>query len=738
MALETQTYRVEGMSCAACAKSVATSLSSAQGVESAAVNFAMGTVRVTFDDRRTGFGQLKSVVQSAGYDLADDVARNAEEMLVLEKQALLRSRNKTIFSILFTLPVVMLAMVFHHLPWVNPVMMALTLPVVAWFGREFFINALKRARHFSANMDTLVAIGTGTAFIFSAINTLFPKMLLERGLEPHVYFEAAAVIISLILLGRFFEERAKFSTSGSIRKLMGLGVRSAIVIRDGKEEELPIDQVLPGDEILVRPGDKVPVDGKVLQGDSLLDESMITGEFMPVPKKAGDPVIGATINTTGSFRMVAEKVGSDTMLSQIIRKVQEAQSSKAPVQKLADRIAGIFVPVVLVIAMVTFTGWMVFGPDPRLAFALVTSITVLIIACPCALGLATPTAIMVGIGRGAESGILIKNAQSLETICDLDVIVLDKTGTITMGKAEITDWQWLIPKEEQREAIAVIHAAEKSSEHPVARVIAAWLQEMGAQEADLESFESIPGRGVMAKHEGKIYWLGNQKLMAEMGIIGDDETMSRAIAWQQEGKSVNFVAMEGKIVCMMAVTDPMKDDSKDSIEALKAAGLEVHMVTGDHEKAAARIAGLAGITHYRAGVSPVGKLEYIRELQEQGLKVGMTGDGINDAPALARSDVGIAMGTGTDIAMESAEITLIKGSLSRIVTAIQLSRRTMRTIRQNLFWAFIYNLVGIPVAAGILYPFTGILLDPMIAGAAMAFSSVSVVSNSLRLRRARV
>jgi Cu2+-exporting ATPase len=733
-----QTFRVEGMSCAACATSVETTLAASNGVKSAAVNYAMSSVFVEFDADVTGPEDFRKALRAIGYDLAEDPAGDADKVRQLEEIRLRASRRRTLLAVSFSVPVVIIAMAFHHQPGLNWVMMILTIPVLAWFGREFFINALKRARHFSANMDTLVAVGTGSAFVFSAINTFFPQILANRGLEPHVYFEAAAVIVSLILLGRYFEERAKFSTSGSIRKLMGLGVRTATVIRNGAAMEVPVDQVLKGDDILVRPGDKVPVDGKVLSGSSLVDESMITGEPLPVKKQEGDTVIGATINGTGSFRMVAERIGAETMLAQIIRHVKEAQGSKAPVQRLADRIAGIFVPVVMGVAALTFLGWWFLGPEPALTYAFVTSITVLIIACPCALGLATPTAIMVGIGKGAEMGILIKDARSLEVARQLDVIVLDKTGTITLGKAELTDWQWQCKPEVREHIQQVVLAAENRSEHPVARTIATKLKADGVPEALLDSFESITGKGVKVTAQGETYLLGSLKFMEENGIRPDEGMLQLHDKWQEEAKSVNFIAGSNQVLALVAVADPIRESAVEVIAAIRKAGMEVHMVTGDHPGAAERIAKAVGIRHFRAGVTPVGKLEYVKELQSRGLKVGMTGDGINDAPALAQADVGIAMGTGTDIAMETAEITLVRGNLEKIATAVHLSKRTMKTIRQNLFWAFFYNVIGIPVAAGILFPFTGILLNPMLAGAAMAFSSVSVVSNSLRLKKVRL
>jgi Cu2+-exporting ATPase len=736
MAKVTATFRVEGMSCTACAQSVESMLSEAKGVDSAQVNYSANTVLVSYNDRLTGFQQLKTAVESIGYSLAEDDGGDIEALQQAEKNRLKVSRNKLIYSAIFSIPVVILAMVFHKLPYVNPVMMALTLPVMAWFGRDFFIHAWKRAMYLSANMDTLVAIGTGTAFLFSAFNTLFPSYLVKQGIEPHVYFEAAAVIITLILTGRYFEEKAKFSTSGSIRKLIGLSAKTATVIRNEEEIELLIEQVLKGDILLIRPGEKIPVDGKIINGGSSIDESMITGESMPVKKHAGDQVIGATINGTGSFRMVAEKVGEETILAQIIRRVKEAQGSKAPVQKLADKIAGIFVPVVLVIAAITFLGWWFFGPSPSLTYAMISSITVLIISCPCALGLATPTAIMVGIGKGAENGILIKDAQSLEIARQLDVIVLDKTGTITEGKAKVAKWQWADNLNEDKKVIkSLILAAEQRSEHPIARAVAAHLTDQGVAAALIDHFESITGKGIRVKLNNKDYYIGNKALLEMSHITVGAREEQVAEGWVDQAMSVNYVGSESGLICMFAVTDPIRPDAAEAIRELKKAGLKVHMLTGDHPGAAARIAAAAGIDVFRAGMTPESKLDYIKELQSKGLKVAMTGDGINDAPALAQADVGIAMGTGTDVAMETAEITIVRGSLHKIATAITLSGKTMKTIRQNLFWAFFYNLVGIPVAAGVLFPFFGILLNPMLAGAAMAFSSVSVVMNSLRLKK---
>lgn len=734
----TETYRVEGMSCTACAQSVESALSAARGVEKAEVNYAMNIVSISYNDRVTNFSTLKTTLQSVGYDLAEDPGKDAGKLELLEAARLNGIKRRTYASIFFSIPVVIISMVFHDIPYANLIMMVLTLPVLLVFGREFFINAYKRAIHLSANMDTLVAVGTGSAFLFSIFNTFFSSRIEKQGLEPHVYYEAAAVIISLILVGRYFEEHARFRTSGSIRKLMSLGVKKALVLRDGMELEIPADQVIKGDIILIRPGDIIPVDGKVIEGLSTVNESMITGEPMPVMKGPGDELIGGTINGNGSFRMIAEKVGLETMLSRIIQRVQEAQGSKAPVQKLADRIAGIFVPVVILIALITFLGWWFFGPEPGLTYAFITSITVLIISCPCALGLATPTAIMVGIGKGAESGILIKDARSLETAYKLDIIVLDKTGTITEGKAKVRDWYWSDHVTDRTKIKSIALSAEKLSEHPVARAIERHLESENITSCRVDHFESIPGKGIKVEVGGEIFLTGNQKLMELSGIILTETELNIAKQWSAQGMTVNYFSGDRKLFCMIAVNDPIKDDSAAAIRRLESMGIEVHMITGDHQGAAERVATATGITHYRAGVTPEGKLEYVKELQARGKTVAMTGDGINDAPALAQADIGIAMGTGTDVAMETAEITLVKGSLEKIVSAIVLSRRTMKMIRQNLFWAFFYNLVGIPVAAGVLFPFFGILLNPMIAGAAMAFSSVSVVTNSLRIRKIRL
>ncbi len=654
-------------------------------------------------------------------------------------------------------------MFFPGILYAEWIMLALSIPVIFWSGQDFFVIAFKRARHLSANMDTLIALGTGAAFLFSAFNTFFPEYLRSQGLEPHVYYEVAAVIIALILLGRYFEERAKSRTSAAIRKLMNLGSKTARVIRGGSEAEIPISEVQQGDIVIIRPGEKVPVDGKILEGRSVLDESMLTGESIPVEKKAGDTVIGATINKTGSFKMVAQKVGSQTMLAQIIKLVQEAQGSKAPLQKLADKISAVFVPVVIGIALISFTAWYLWGPSPQITYALIAAVTVLIIACPCALGLATPTAIMVGIGKGAENGILIKDAESLELAHRLNAIVVDKTGTLTRGKPEVTDMIWNVGIEARSEVSRVLLAIESQSEHPLALAVVnfltremdpaekstpalalrdgsinPWLEAQGSNnsstEVRLDNFESITGKGVKATYQNETFFIGNRRLLEENQVMISPALKQKIDQVSREAKTVVYVGKGKETVALIGIADTLKETSAKAVADLKKMGLAVYMLTGDNPQTAQAIGQQVGIDHIIAEVLPADKARYVKELQAKGLIVGMVGDGINDSPALAQADVGIAMGTGTDIAIESAKITLIKGDLAAIVTAIRLSKETVKTIRQNLFWAFIYNLIGIPVAAGVLYPFTGFLLNPMIAAAAMAFSSVSVVTNSLRLK----
>lgn len=734
MSLVKEKYEVEGMTCASCASSVESILSHVEGVKSANVNFADSSVLVEHEPGIAPDDKLQEAVKSIGYNLIVDGQETAASQEEKEARKLKEAKFKLVLATGLSIPVLVIAMFFPSMPYADWIMLVLSIPVVFWSGKDFFIIAYKRAKHFSANMDTLIALGTGAAFAFSAFNTFFPEYLISRGLEPHVYYEVAAIIVALILLGRYFEERAKSRTSAAIKKLINLGVKTARVVREGKEIEVAISEVQRGDTILIRPGEKVPVDGRISEGKSVIDESMITGESIPVEKEPGDTVIGATINKTGSFKMVAERVGSETMLAQIIKLVQEAQGSKAPIQKLADAISAVFVPIVIVIAIISFVVWGVWGPEPQITFAIITSVTVLIIACPCALGLATPTAIMVGIGKGAENGILIKDAESLELAHKLNVIAVDKTGTITQGKPEVTDMIWDVPIERRNEISNVILSIESQSEHPLALAVVNHLKKENSESLALESFESITGKGVKASFGNEVFLIGNRRLLEENKIETSSALKEKIDQLSQEAKTVVYVAQHNEAVALIGIADTIKETSKAAILALQKMGLKVHMLTGDNQQTAEAIGRQAGVDHIKAEVLPADKAEYVKKLQSEGLKVAMVGDGINDSPALAQADVGIAMGTGTDIAIESAEITLIKGDLEDIVKAIKLSKETVKTIRQNLFWAFIYNLIGIPIAAGVLYPFTGFLLNPMFAAAAMAFSSVSVVTNSLRLK----
>jgi Cu2+-exporting ATPase len=729
---------VTGMTCAGCAASVESMLKSHPGVVEVNVNFANNSALVEYTPD-TPLPELQKLLRSVGYDLIIAETEASQEQLEAQKeQAYQTLKRKTIWAGLLSLPVVVIGMFLHHLPSASWLMLAFTTPVVFWFGRGFFVNAFKQARHLQANMDTLVALSTGIAFAFSTFNTFYPQFWLSRGLEPHVYYEAAAVIIAFILLGKFLEERAKSRTSSAIKNLMGLQPKSVKVLRDGVEQEIPIEQVEVDDVLVIRPGEKIPIDGRVLAGSSFIDESMISGEPVAVEKKTGDRVFTGTINQKGSLQVAAEKVGSETLLAQIIRLVQEAQGSKAPVQKLTDKVAGIFVPVVIGIALLSFAVWLVLGGDDALTHGLLALITVLIIACPCALGLATPTAIMVGVGRGAENGILIKDAQSLETAHKLNAIVLDKTGTITKGQPEVAELIWAAPPAERAELAAVMLAIESQSEHPLAEAVSRHLQAEGAGATSLSSFESVTGLGVTATRAGTSYVLGNQRLLEQHGVQIGEGLQAKAARLKEEARTVIYFAKEKELKALVAISDTIKESSAQAIRDLQRMGIEVYMLTGDNAQTAAAVARQVGIQEYRAEVMPSDKADFVQELQRQGKVVGMVGDGINDSQALAQADVGIAMAKGTDIAMDVAKVTLMHSDLNHIPRAIRLSRATVRTVRQNLFWAFIYNLIGIPIAAGALYPVWGFLLDPMLAGAAMALSSVSVVTNSLRLKQAKV
>lgn len=724
-------FPVLGMTCASCAGSVESIIAHEPGVVNASVNFATGNLTVEYLPNMTDASKLQKAVRSVGYDLLVEEASTQQETLEnIQTEKFNKLKIKTLWAILLSLPVVVIGMFFMDMPYADPIMWFFSTPVVLWFGKDFFINAWKQAKHRSANMDTLVALSTGIAYVFSVFNMLFADFWHQRGLHAHVYFEAAAVIVAFILLGKLLEERAKGNTSSAIKKLMGLQPKTVVVIEaDGTERQKAIEDVNAGDIILVKPGEKIAVDGMVVSGNSYVDESMLSGEPVPVLKKENEKVFAGTINQKGSFQFKAVKVGKETMLAQIIKMVQDAQGSKAPVQKLVDKIAGIFVPVVIGIAILTFIAWFFLGGDNGIVQGLLASVTVLVIACPCALGLATPTAIMVGVGKGAEKGILIKDAESLELAKKVDAIVLDKTGTITEGRPEVMGIEWLNNDDATKN---ILLSVEKQSEHPLAEAVVKNLQ--GASITALSNFDSITGKGVKADHNNETYFVGNKKLLAENAITIAEPLARQADEWGKQSKTVIWFANSKEALSVVAISDKIKETSVQAIKEIQDMGIDLYMLTGDNEATAKAISSQTGIKHYKAEVLPQHKADFVKELQQQGKVVAMVGDGINDSTALATADVSIAMGKGSDIAMDVAKMTIISSDLTKIPQAIRLSKQTVATIKQNLFWAFIYNLIGIPIAAGILYPINGFLLNPMIAGAAMALSSVSVVSNSLRLK----
>ena len=739
--LTRKTFPVTGMTCASCAVSVESILKSTPGVTDAGVNYANQSAWTVYDEKQTNVFELQKVVQSIGYDIIVEVDNPSEVQAELQKKHYHEIKTRTIWASILSLPVVILSMFFmdsaagqERIAYVNWISMILTAPVLFWFGRNFFINAWKQAEHGKTNMDTLVALSTGIAFVFSAFNTIYPEFWLERGLPPHVYYEAASVIITFISLGKLLEERAKSNTSSAIRKLMGLQPKTVRVLVNGSEEEISIASVVQGNIIILRPGERIAVDGVVVSGSSYVDESMITGEPVPVHKLKGDKVFAGTINQKGSLEFTAEKVGRDTLLAHIIKMVQEAQGSKAPVQKLVDKIARIFVPVVIGISIITFITWMLIGGEDAFTHALLTSITVLVIACPCALGLATPTAIMVGIGKGAENNILIRDAESLELGHKVNAIILDKTGTITEGKPVVNAIIWDSIAIQNEESKKILYSLEILSEHPLAEAVVNNLKESGISGISVTGFESITSRGVKGDFNSRTFYIGNRKLITENNILLDTVLMGKADDYQKRANTVIYFADQDNVLAIIAISDKVKSTSAAAISRLQEMGIEVYMLTGDNQQTAAAVALEVGISQYTAEVLPSDKADFIKKLQSEGKVVAMVGDGINDSQALAQADVSIAMGKGSDIAMDVAKMTLITSDLLSIPKALKLSKRTVQTIRQNLFWAFIYNVLGIPLAAGVLYSYNGFLLDPMIAGAAMALSSVSVVTNSLRLK----
>jgi P-type Cu2+ transporter len=730
-----QVFPVTGMSCASCAAAVEKALSAQKGVVSAGVNYANADAVVEYDTVLADPSGLRNAIKAIGYDII--ISEEQGNVADLRATAVKALRIRAIVSVLFSVPLVYIGMFAMNMPYANLIMWALATPVVFWGGSRFFTGAWKQLSHRVATMDSLVALSTGIAYGYSVFNTLFPHFWMKQGLHGHVYFEASAVVVTFILLGKLLEEKAKTDTSFAIKKLVGLQPRTvARVSATGTTEEVEIDHIQVGDLLLARPGERIAVDGKVAEGDSFVDESMLSGESVPVEKLVGDPVFAGTVNQSGSLRYVAEKVGSDTMLSRIIRMVQEAQGSKAPVQQLADKIAAVFVPVVIGIAALSFVLWLLLGGANGFAFGFSSFVTVLVIACPCALGLATPTALVAGIGRGAGQGILIKDARSLEVACKVNAVVLDKTGTITHGRPEVAGVVWASSVDASMLA-SVFYSLEILSEHPLARSVSAYLAANGATHLPVNSFSAVPGGGVTAFFERKLYFAGSEKLMRSMNIALPEDLLSAAGEYQCSAHTVIWFSDHASALAIVALADQIKPTSRDTIARLTRMGIDVHMLTGDNEHVAAAIARQAGISHVIAGVSPADKAIFVASLQKEGKVVAMAGDGINDSQALAQADVSIAMGRGSDIAMDVAGITIISSDLAAIPRAIDLSRKTVSIIRQNLFWAFFYNVVGIPVAAGALYPINGFLLNPMIAGAAMALSSVSVVTNSLRLRWAR-
>jgi P-type Cu+ transporter len=751
---------VTGMTCAACARTIERTLTRVPGVDAAGVNFATGRASVRFDPVMVQLPALAAAVRDVGFDVIEvpadaevpDAAVEDAQRAREQREAATLRRQFTIAAA-FTVPLVAVAMAHAQFPGVNWIQLALAAPVMAIAGRRFYIAAWAALRHRSADMNTLIAIGTGTAFAYSLVVTVAPALAAAAHqdgptMAPAVYYEVAAVIITLVLLGRLLEARARGRTSDAIRRLIGLQPRDARVVRDGIELTLRVSDVIPGDIVIVRPGERIPVDGEWLEGASVIDESMLTGESVPVEKSAGSPVFGGTVNGTGSFRFRATRVGSDTALQQIIRLMQQAQAERAPIARLADVISGVFTPVVLVVAVLTFVVWFnVLPPETRFTVALINFVAVLIIACPCAMGLATPTAILVGTGRGAEHGVLVKSGEVLERTHAVTAVVFDKTGTITTGRPEVTD---IVPTDgtgaplDGRELLRLAAAAERLSEHPLAAAVVRAAEHERLRLPTPEQFLALPGYGVEAVIDGRPLLLGNARLLAERGVpAGEAGEVAAALA--ARGRTVMYIAdaapSGGRVLGVIGLADQPRPGAADAIRQLHAMGLEIVMLTGDSEQTAAAIAREVApngeIGQVRAGVLPAHKADEVKALQARGRVVAMVGDGINDAPALAQADVGIAIGSGTDIAIEASDITLMRADLRGVVEAIRLSRDTIRIIRQNLFWAFIYNVLGIPLAAGLLYPFTGWLLNPMYAAAAMSFSSVSVLLNSLRLRRSR-
>lgn len=726
-----KSFPVLHLNCASCALSSQSILEQTFGVVKANVNYAGNNAYIEFVPTLVRDSELKQALQFAGYDLLIDSEDNTEENLdEIKKKMLKELKLKFLWSSLLSIPIIMISMVFMDFPYGNYIMWILSTPVVFWFGRDFFINAYRQMRIRKANMDTLVGMSTGISYLYSVFNILFADFWHRIGIHPHVYFEAASVVIVFIILGKYLEEKAKSKTSDSLKKLIGLQSDTANIVEStGEIVEISIRDIQPGNIIQVKPGEKIAVDGTIIFGYSSVDESMISGEPIPVEKKSGSVVFSGTINQKGSFRFIAEKVGQDTLLSRIIQTVQHAQNSKAEVQKTVDKIAGIFVPVVIAIALLSFIVWNISGAENSFSHSIMAFVTVLVIACPCALGLATPTAIMVGMGKGAENGILIKDANSLQIAHKIDTIMLDKTGTLTEGKPKVTDEFWSLPDDKMKK---ILGAIVQKSEHPLSETISKYLGI--SSEFELTEFENIPGSGIMAKSNGNTFYVGNKRLLIDKDIKVSSDIESLINRWQNDSKSYVVFAHDLGVIAAFAISDTIKSSSVNAVKELKKSGQQVVMLTGDNYLAAKNIAQQLGIDDFVAEAFPDMKSDFVKKLKLNNKTVAMVGDGINDSGALAEADLGIAMGKGSDIAMDVAGIVIISSDLEKIPEAIKLSKMTINTINQNLFWAFIYNIIGIPVAAGILYPISGFLLNPMFAGAAMALSSVSVVTNSLLLK----
>ncbi|HLO84378.1 MAG TPA: heavy metal translocating P-type ATPase [Nostocaceae cyanobacterium] len=746
--MENTTLKLRGMSCASCAKSVEDAINSVPGVEECIVNFGAEQATVTYNPKITDLPTIQNAVDTAGYSA---YPLQKQQLLAGEDDVEKRHRQRELQQLIQKVTVggiisgllligslpMMTGLNLPFIPaWLHNswTQLILTTPVQFWCGYSFYINSWKAFKRHAATMDTLIALGTSAAYFYSLLATLFPKFFISQGLMADVYYETASIVITLILLGKLFESRAKGQTSDAIRKLIGLQAKTARLIRNGQEIDVPLEEVQIDDVILVRPGEKIPVDGQIIEGTSTVDEAMITGESIPVKKLPGDEVIGATINQTGSFKFKVTRVGTETVLAQIVQLVQQAQGSKAPIQRLADQVTGWFVPAVIAISLLTFMIWFYFTGN--ISLSLITTVGVLIIACPCALGLATPTSVMVGTGKGAENGILIKGAESLELAHKIRTIVLDKTGTITQGKPTVTDFVTVngTAAGNEMKLLKLAASLERNSEHPLAEAVVKYAQSQEVDLIDVRDFATITGSGVQGLVDNHLVQIGTERWMEELGI-NTGELQENKQRLEYFSKTAILIAVDGKVQGLMGITDAIKPTSRQTVKALQRMGLEVVMLTGDNRRTANTIAREVGIERVFSEVRPEQKAATVQALQKEGKIVAMVGDGINDAPALAQADVGIAIGTGTDIAIAASDITLISGDLQGIITAIQLSRATIRNIQQNLFFAFIYNVAGIPIAAGILFPLFGWLLNPIIAGAAMAFSSVSVVTNALRLRK---